>query len=155
MRLDPFVVQFNPSHPIVLTSILILPQNYAYVSQVIFGFQGFWLMICMYIMYFQGLLMFQYSHPLWADNPSKSFEEYKIMNFLIIYIKESYPCNRPWRLIGFWDVEAATFSRQSGHKWRKGCQAYAAAALYLQEDSWYSFLLQAESIPKSKCDWKD
>jgi hypothetical protein len=27
-------------------------------------------------------------------------------------------CNRPWRPIGLWDVEAPTFSRQSAHRWR-------------------------------------
>jgi hypothetical protein len=29
-----------------------------------------------------------------------------------------------------------------------GCQPYAPAALYPQEDSWYSFLLEAESTPR-------
>jgi hypothetical protein len=28
------------------------------------------------------------------------------------------------------------------------------AALYHQEDSWYSFLLEAESTPEKYCDWK-
>jgi hypothetical protein len=31
---------------------------------------------------------------------------------------KSYPCNKPWRPIGLWDVEASTFSRQSAHRWR-------------------------------------
>jgi hypothetical protein len=31
----------------------------------------------------------------------------------------SYPCNRPWRPIGLWDVEAPTFSRKSAHRWRR------------------------------------
>jgi hypothetical protein len=31
---------------------------------------------------------------------------------------KSYPCNRPWRPIGLWDVEAPTFFRQSAHRWR-------------------------------------
>jgi hypothetical protein len=61
--------------------------------------------------------------------------------------KLSYPCNRPWRVIGLWDVEAPTFSRQSAHRERWGCQLYAPAALYPQEDSWYSFLLEVESNP--------
>jgi hypothetical protein len=52
--------------------------------------------------------------------------------------RQSYSCNRPWRLIWLWDVEAPTFSRQSAHRWRWGCQPYASAALY-------SFLLEAES----------
>jgi hypothetical protein len=34
-------------------------------------------------------------------------------------------CNRPWRPIGLWDVEAPTFPRQSAHRWRWGCQPYA------------------------------
>jgi hypothetical protein len=41
---------------------------------------------------------------------------------------QSYPCNRPGRPIGLWDVEAPTFSRQSAHRWRWGCQLYAPAA---------------------------
>jgi hypothetical protein len=40
-----------------------------------------------------------------------------------------YPCNRPWRPIGLWDVEVPTFSGQSAHRWRWGCQPYASAAL--------------------------
>jgi hypothetical protein len=32
--------------------------------------------------------------------------------------------------MGLWDVEAPTFSRQSAHRWRWGCQPYAPAALY-------------------------
>jgi hypothetical protein len=43
---------------------------------------------------------------------------------------KSYPCNRPWRPMGPWDVEAPTFCRQSAHRWRWGCQPYAPAALY-------------------------
>jgi hypothetical protein len=54
-----------------------------------------------------------------------------------------YPCKSPWRPIGLWDGEAPTFSRQSDHRWRWGCQPYAPAALYPQEDFWYSFPLEA------------
>jgi hypothetical protein len=54
----------------------------------------------------------------------------------VIYIKgrskiwghDVYPCNRPWRPIGFWDIEASAFPRQSAHRWRWGCQPYAPAA---------------------------
>jgi hypothetical protein len=58
----------------------------------------------------------------------------------------SCPCNRPCRPIGLWDVEAHTFSKRSVQRWRWDCQPYAPAALYPKEDSWYSFLLEAESI---------
>jgi hypothetical protein len=37
--------------------------------------------------------------------------------------------------------------RHSAHRWRLGCRAYAPAAFYPQEDSWFSFLLEAESTP--------
>jgi hypothetical protein len=56
-------------------------------------------------------------------------------------------CKSPWRNIWLWDVEAATFSGQSAHIWLWSCQPYAPAALYPHEDSWYSFLLEAEPIP--------
>jgi hypothetical protein len=61
--------------------------------------------------------------------------------------EKSYPCNRPWRPLALWDVEAPTFSRHSAHRWRWGCQPYAPAALCPQEDSWHLFLLEAESTP--------
>jgi hypothetical protein len=66
---------------------------------------------------------------------------------------KSYPCNMPWRPIGMWDVEAPTFSRQSAHRWRWGCRPKAPGTLYPQEDSWYSFLLEAESTPGPRCGW--
>jgi hypothetical protein len=42
----------------------------------------------------------------------------------------NYPYSRSWRPTGLWDIEAPTFSRQSAHRWRWGCQPYAPAALY-------------------------
>jgi hypothetical protein len=56
-----------------------------------------------------------------------------------------YPCNRTWRPIGLWYVEAPTFSRQSAGRWRRRSQPYAPVVLYLQEDSWYPFLLEFKS----------
>jgi hypothetical protein len=40
-----------------------------------------------------------------------------------------YSCKRAWRPVGFWDVEAPIFSRQSAHRWWLSCQRYAPAAL--------------------------
>jgi hypothetical protein len=37
----------------------------------------------------------------------------------------------------------------------RGCQPYAPTALYPQEDSWYSFQLEAESTPGPQCRWKN
>jgi hypothetical protein len=65
----------------------------------------------------------------------------------LILKKKSCPCNRPWRPIGLWDVKDLTFSRQSAHRWGWGGQPHALATLYPQEDSWYSFLSEAESTP--------
>jgi hypothetical protein len=62
---------------------------------------------------------------------------------------------RPWRPLGLWEVEARTFSRHLAHRWRKGCQPYAPAAFNPQEDSWYSFLLEAGSTLGPWCGWKD
>jgi hypothetical protein len=59
--------------------------------------------------------------------------------------KRGYPCDRPWRTIGMWDVEVHTFSVPSAHIWRWGCQPYAPTALYtVQRFFWHSFLLEAE-----------
>jgi hypothetical protein len=51
--------------------------------------------------------------------------------------------------IGLWDVEVTKFSRQWTHRRRWGCQYLALATLYLQEDSWYSSLLEAESTTRA------
>jgi hypothetical protein len=42
----------------------------------------------------------------------------------------SCSCTRPWRPLELWDVEAATFSRQSALRWRWVCQPYVPAAFY-------------------------
>jgi hypothetical protein len=35
------------------------------------------------------------------------------------------------------------------HRWRQGCQPYTLATFDPKEYSWYSFLLEAESIPRA------
>jgi hypothetical protein len=49
---------------------------------------------------------------------------------------------RPWRPLGLRDLEAPTFS---DIRLADGGKPYAPAAFYLQEDSWHSFLSEAES----------
>jgi hypothetical protein len=49
--------------------------------------------------------------------------------------------------MGLWDMKVPTTFRQSAHRWRWGCQPYAAAVFYPHEDFWYWFLLEAESTP--------
>jgi hypothetical protein len=63
--------------------------------------------------------------------------------------------NRPWRPLELREVEATTFSDTRLIKWSQGCQPYAPAAFYPQEDSWYLFQLETESIPGLYCEWKD
>jgi hypothetical protein len=41
----------------------------------------------------------------------------RLPDIAVVLGRKSYPCNRPWRPIGLWDVEAPTFSRQSAHRW--------------------------------------
>jgi hypothetical protein len=58
----------------------------------------------------------------------------RIHQFMYAFIykkKQSYPCNRPWRPIGMWYIEAPTSSRKSAHRWRWGCQPYAPAGRHL------------------------
>jgi hypothetical protein len=43
--------------------------------------------------------------------------------------KYFYPCNRTWRPIELWDIEAPKFSRQLLHRWR-WYQPYAPSTLY-------------------------
>jgi hypothetical protein len=69
---------------------------------------------------------------------------------------ESYTFNRPWRHIGLWGVEFPTFSIDSrltdgGNVVSLTCRQ----PLSPQEDSWYSFLLEAESTPGPYWGWKD
>jgi hypothetical protein len=47
--------------------------------------------------------------------------------------------------------------RHSAYRWRQGCQPYAPATFYPQKDSWYSFLLEAESTPRAivRLEWLD
>jgi hypothetical protein len=86
-------------------------------------------------------------HYEWKIKPASGRQMFWICGKSKDKEKVKLPCNRPWRSIGLWDVEAPTFSRQSDHRWRWGYQPYAPAAVYLQEDSWYSFLLEAQPTP--------
>jgi hypothetical protein len=60
---------------------------------------------------------------------------------------KAIPVTGRGRLLGLWDVKDPTFSSQSPHRWRWGCEPHTSSAHYPQEDSWYSFLLEAESNP--------
>jgi hypothetical protein len=50
----------------------------------------------------------------------------------------------PWRPLGLRVVEAHTFSDIRFTHGGEVCQPLAPAAFYSQEDSWYSFLFDAE-----------
>jgi hypothetical protein len=64
----------------------------------------------------------------------------QINNKGISYSKKSYPCNRAWRPIGLWDVEAPIFSRDSQlTDGGKVVSLMHRPPFTPQEDSWYSF----------------
>jgi hypothetical protein len=44
-------------------------------------------------------------------------------------------------------VEMENVIRHSAYRRRQSCQPYVPAAFYPQENSWYSFLFEAESTP--------
>jgi hypothetical protein len=68
----------------------------------------------------------------WRWSWRMQFLSSKLISFIPLLRgkRQSYPCNRPWRPIGMWEVEAPTFFRESVHRWRRGCQPYTSAALY-------------------------
>jgi hypothetical protein len=66
--------------------------------------------------------------------------------------RQSYSCKRPWQPIGLCDVEAHYQLTDGGEV---VSLTRRQAALYPQGDSWYSFLLEAESTPGPQCGWKD
>jgi hypothetical protein len=93
------------------------------------------------------LIVYHISHVPTSWNRLDYLPVYSNTSLLIKWLKgKAIPINGPWKSIGLWDVEAATFSRQSAHRWLWG-QPYAQAASYPQENSWYSFLLETESTP--------
>jgi hypothetical protein len=53
----------------------------------------------------------------------------------------------PWRLIGLWDVEAPTFSLDNQLTDGGEVSFTRRPPFAPEEDPWYSFLLEAESIP--------
>jgi hypothetical protein len=69
--------------------------------------------------------------------------------------KGKYPCNRPRRPIGLWDVEAPTFSLDN--RLTDGGKVVSLTRwppFTPQEDSWYSFLLEAEFWQYEKNVWR-
>jgi hypothetical protein len=56
--------------------------------------------------------------------------------------RESYPCNQPWRPIATGNTQEPIFSIQSSQSWRWG-KPCVAATLFLQEDSYYSFISES------------
>jgi MoaA/NifB/PqqE/SkfB family radical SAM enzyme len=63
------------------------------------------------------------SSAYWGSHSSASISPRKFWD-------KSYPCNRPWRPIKLWDVEAPTFFNQSAHRSRWGCQPHVLVALH-------------------------
>jgi hypothetical protein len=70
-------------------------------------------------------------------------------------VKVKLSLYRPWRPLGFREVEAPTFSDTRDTDGGKVVSPTRRPLCTPQEDSWYSFLLEAESTPGPKCGWKD
>jgi hypothetical protein len=52
----------------------------------------------------------QVSPPPIQNTSHKYYGLCPLARYAHVWIKQSYPCNRPWRPIGLWDIEAPTFS---------------------------------------------
>jgi hypothetical protein len=53
--------------------------------------------------------------------------------YIVVSYTKIFPPTRPWKPIRLWDIKDPTMYRQSAHRWRKGCQPHAPAALYPQK----------------------
>jgi hypothetical protein len=71
-----------------------------------------------------------------------------------MYISKSFPATGLDRPLGFLEVEAPEFL---GNRHMKVVRPkpYAPAVFTPRKDSWYSFLLEAESTPGPQCDRRD
>ena len=67
----------------------------------------------------------------------------------IKYIQQSCPCTGLYSPLGLQEVEAPRISTQSTHENGKVVRPKHRPPLPLRRYPWYSFLLQAESIPES------
>jgi hypothetical protein len=65
------------------------------------------------------------------------------------YWLRSYPCNRLWRPIGLWHVEAPIFSRQSAHRWR-WCVIKFVSVLEERGSLRYCFAWRALNLNRSR-----
>ena len=61
---------------------------------------------------------------------------------------KSFPATGLDRPLGFQEVEIPRISRQSAHEGSKVVSPTHRPSLYPKKDSWYSFLLEAESTPR-------
>jgi hypothetical protein len=69
--------------------------------------------------------------------------------------KKSNPITGLDRPLGSQEVEAPRFFRQSAHEGGKVVSPTHRPPLPPRKDSWYSFLLEAESTPGPQCDRND
>jgi hypothetical protein len=65
----------------------------------------------------------------------------------LLGVKVKLSLYTPWRPLGLREVEAPTFTDIRLTDGGKIVSPMRRPLLYPQEDSWYSFLLEAESIP--------
>jgi hypothetical protein len=68
--------------------------------------------------------------------------------------KVKFSLYRPWSPLWLRDVETPTFSDIPLTDGGKVVSSTRRPPFYPQEDSWYSFLLEADSTPGSYCSWE-
>jgi hypothetical protein len=109
-----YTVHFPQGTPTIFTEIfrsfhVIVTRNFRMVHRQ--GYSLFWRLL--------GVV----NRPTKKEYMATGTADVALILFRVQFIyKKNYPCNKKWKPIGLWDVEAPT-----AHRWQWGCQPYASA----------------------------
>jgi hypothetical protein len=140
----------NPLH-FSWGSCLQLPNWHNHILQRIFLGLGSALILLTAINYLTQYLQILLTHRLYPWALAWSFLIHVLLWVLIFICFKKVELSL-WKIVKAQRVvrrQGSHISRQSAHRWLWGCQPYAPAALYPQEDPWHSFLLEIDSTPGS------
>jgi hypothetical protein len=113
-----------------------------------------WLSVRMFVLWLTSSLNFRLvSHPSFSVCSSYDWRWHMDQRQLWLHtVGDVSPCNRPWRPIV--RRRGSHIFYTVAHRWRWGCQRYAPAVLYPQEDSWYGKpVLVVEFLATMKSLW--